>query len=144
MLLSACQRQTQAQEFVNRLAEQRDQDMSLNIGERRCESRIDLSVAVWVIPMYEECPEIGKSFIAVTKDVSPGGLALLTYCEVRMPQIVVCFSGKNQSVFLRATVRGQKSLGLGCFRLSLEVTEIVDTDAYPQLRHFLQRILTST
>ena len=142
MLYSASRtKQMHAQEFLSRLVEERDVERVPKYGERRSERRTDLSTAVWVIPLDEDCPEIGKAFVAVTRDISSLGMAVVTHRAVLMPEIVICFSGKGQPVFLRARVRGQKDLGLGCFRLSLEVTELVDTEEYPQLRHFTERVL---
>ena len=129
-------KQSEAQQFLARLADRESMDRLRMLEEHRDEKRTSLNVGVWIIPMDGADLVIEKIFVALAMESSSKGLAVITNRSVSASEVLVCFSGQYGAKFLRADVRNCKRMGLGWFRLGMEVTEIVEKEEHPQLNEF--------
>jgi hypothetical protein len=131
-----------AQQLLATLA---NQGRGLKIGrvdERHWTQRADLSVGVLVVPLSDDCPDIGKAFTAMTKDVCSMGIGVVTNRSIPTAEALLRLSGNSETRLLRTTVRNRKELGQGWVRFDMEVTDVLDKSEYPQLKHFVGSIMS--
>ena len=112
------------------------------LDERHPQGRADLSVGVLVVPLSDECPDIAKAFTAMTKDVGPLGIGVVTNRSIPTAEALLRLSGNSETRLLRTTVRNRKELGQGWVRFDMEVTGVLDKSEYPQLKQFVGSIMS--
>jgi hypothetical protein len=126
------------------LAALADQDGGTRIGrfdDHHPRQRTELSVGVLVVPLNDECPDIDKAFTALTRDVSPTGIGVVSNRSLPTAEALLRLSGNSETRLLRTTVRNRKEIGQGWVRFDMEVTGVLDKNEYPQLKQFVGAIL---
>lgn len=139
--LSSTTRQADAQHVLAALANQSNGRRLGRVDNRHSDGRADLSMGVLVVPLSDESPDIGNSFTALTKDVGPTGIGVVTNRTIRTSEALLRLSGNSETRLLRTTVRNRKELGEGWVRFDMEVTDVIDKSEYPQLKSFVGALM---
>ena len=111
------------------------------VSERRSEPRVDLTVAVLVVPMDGDLPDISRAFTAITKDVSNDGIGVIAHRFLLTPEVLIYLWREGELRLLRAAVRHRKELSRGWGRFGVDVTGTLEKNEYPELRRFIGTLL---
>ena len=103
-------------------------------AERRREDRIDTSLVVGVVPCRGGRPLPAESFATMTKNISSEGISLIVNRLLDGDELFVGFPGKSELSFVRARIQYREKMPLGCHKLGLRMEEVVDIDAWPELK----------
>lgn len=102
-------------------------------NNRRSDERIDIAIAVAVVPLDEAGqPIIERRFVTVTKNISADGLSIVSSKRIEDNRMLIGFSGAAIS-FVRAEVLHRERLPLGCEKLGLRMTNLVQPGEFPGL-----------
>jgi hypothetical protein len=104
----------------------------------RTEQRFDRSLPVLIAPWESGKPLVDQASIAVTKDLSDHGVAVIVTEPWNVSEVVVAFQIFNRqagavrtetdAIFIRASVRNLFSMGGGRWQLGLYLEEVVKCD----------------
>src|SRR5262249_6461698 len=122
--------QQEVESFLRKVVDkEREQD-------RRVDDRIDISIVVAVGPLdAENQPRIDAAFPTFTKNISADGISLVTNKRIEEQWLLVGFAGKVVN-FVLAEVLHRERLPLGCEKLGLRMTEMVNVADFPGLERF--------
>lgn len=102
-------------------------------SDRRTDDRIEISMVVAIVPLDAQGqPLIDQTFATFTKNISADGISLVTNKRIEESRLLVGFAGKSVS-FVLAEVLHRERLPLGCEKLGLRMTEMVNVADYPGL-----------
>ena len=99
----------------------------------RLENRVNLTVAVLVVPVEDGRQLVDKAFTAVTKEFSTAGLALVLDGPKALDEVILGFRWEREMTFIRATARHLNPIGGGFFQLGLQMNEVVHPSDSPDL-----------
>jgi hypothetical protein len=136
------EKQSNARQLLASLTNQNAGGKIGRFDTRHSDGRTELNVGVLVVPLNDECPDIGKAFTALTKDVSTTGIGLISDRSIPTAEALLRLSGTSETRLLRTMVRTRKNLGQGWVRFDMEVTEVLDKSEYPQLKTFVGSIMS--
>ncbi len=134
-LFSRRKSHTDVQQFLLRLANNRQATACTLTHEQRCASRTttNLNIGVWVVPVADDRPYVDAAFAALTSDIGRNGLGVLADRPSTTEEVVVVFPSDPVPTFLRVTVQACTSLGAGFYRLGAEATELIMLEDFPEL-----------
>ncbi len=134
-LFSRRKSHTDVQQFLLRLANNRQATACTVTQDQRCASRTttNLNIGVWVVPVKDNAADVDAAFAALTSDIGRNGLGVLADRPSTTEEVVVAFPTDRQLMFLRVQVRACTSLGAGFYRLGTEATELVTLEDFPEL-----------
>ena len=135
-------KRSDAQQLLASLIAQSGDGRIGRLDGRHADGRTDLSIGVLVVPLSDECPDLSKAFTALTKDVSPTGIGVITNRSIPTAEALLRLSGNSETRLLRTTVRRRKNIGQGWVRFDMEVTGLLDKSEYPQLKNFVGSIMS--
>lgn len=92
-------------------------------GESRWEDRSNRTLPVLLVPYAEGQPSVAEHTIALTKNLSSQGVALVLPQPFRTDQVVIGFWLDDRPEFLVGRVRQNVPLGGGYWQLGVELTE---------------------
>jgi hypothetical protein len=122
------------QSFILKVVNNNCPELAALTEGSRLESRVNLTVAVLVVPVEAGRPLVQKAFTAVTKEFSTTGLALVLDEPWALDEVLVGFRWQRELTFIRATAKHLNPIGGGFFQLGLQMTEVVGPDEAPDLR----------
>jgi hypothetical protein len=100
-------------------------------GECRWEDRSNRTIPVLLIPCVDKAPIVAEHAIALTKNLSSQGVAIVLPQPFHAEQVIVGFWLEMQPEFILGQVRQNVPLGGGYWQLGLELTERLTPDAIP-------------
>ena len=136
------EKNSDARQLLASLTRQSSDGKIGRLDGRHSDGRTDLSIGVLVVPLSDECPDIAKAFTAMTKDVSPTGIGVVSNRSIPSSEALLRLSGNSETRLLRTTIRNRHNLGQGWVRFDMEVTGLLDKSEYPQLKHFVGSIMS--
>jgi hypothetical protein len=101
-------------------------DLSQMAEGPRLDGRVNLTLAVHVVPCEDDQPILELAFAAVTREFSTTGLSLIVNRPVAFEKAVVGFNWESEMIFLKGVVRHQDPLGAGFWHVGLQVMEVVN------------------
>lgn len=101
--------------------------------EDRQEKRIPVSLPVLLQTGLAEQDTWSKPIFAVTKDISDDGVAVIAHQSIE-PSQVICVIWQDGPIFLSGEIRQCQQLGGGFWKIGMELSEIVSSLDFPQLR----------
>ena len=101
--------------------------------ESRLASRVNLTVAVMIIPVDDDQPIFEEAFTAVTKEFSNTGLAVVLSKPVGLDQVILGFRFDGQMIFVRAAAKHLNPMGGGFHQLGFQLTDVVPRGEYREL-----------
>ncbi len=99
----------------------------------RADSRVNLVVVVMVIPMVDGKPQVTKTFMAVTKEFSSTGVAIVLDAARQVDEAVLGFRFEGDMTFIRAKAKHMDPLGGGFRQLGFHLQEVLSAGDYPEL-----------
>ncbi|MBN1394968.1 MAG: hypothetical protein JW959_08090 [Pirellulales bacterium] len=106
---------------------------SLMDGPRR-DSRVNLTVVVMVVPLEGKTLQAGQALMAVTKEFSATGVAVVLDHPRPMDEAVLGFRFEGEMTYIRGKAKHLSPLGGGFYQLGFELSEIVAPSDYPTLK----------
>lgn len=100
----------------------------------RLEGRVNLTIAVHVMPWANGRPVVEQSFPAVTKEFSSAGVSIVSDHPLGYEDLVVGLTWQGRISFLRGQFRHQDPLGAGFWIVGLQLHEVLDQDRWPELK----------
>jgi hypothetical protein len=133
-LFKSWKKKTDVQQFLTRLANQRILQKLQSPDERRSETRTDLCIGVWVIPLADGQPDATKAFPAVTRDFTCRGIGLIARQPLAgLDEVLLAIPEEMEKKLLRVSVYDRVPLGTGWYLLCTEGVRLLDKDEYPSL-----------
>ena len=126
------QQKQEVERPVRRFIDEHVAKRTVTVGPR-AESRTNLTVAVLVVPVCGDAPLAESAFAAVTKDFSSIGLSIVMNQPLEHANLIVGLQADSGLVFAQGHVIHSEPLGGGFSQIGIELTELVDTENYPQL-----------
>ncbi len=106
---------------------------SLIEGPRR-DSRVNMTVVVMVIPLEGKALQVSQAFMAVTKEFSSTGVAVVLDHQRGMDDAVLGFRFEGEMTYIHAKAKHLSPIGGGFHQLGFELKEIVSPGDYPKLQ----------
>ena len=100
----------------------------------RGDSRVNLVVAVMIVPIENKQLQVQQAFTAITKEFSSDGVGVVLNQPKGLDQAVLGFRVEGEMNFVRAQARHLDPMGGGFYQVGLQLIEIVSLSDYPQLR----------
>lgn len=143
------QKRKRVQAVLTARMNQRCMDEMYGGAGGRGADRTPYSMALVVIPGSRKNWEYDDAFPALSRDISPNGLAILHTAPLE-GELLVEIPGDNSSNFVRCTVQNCRELGHGYWQTGLQGHEVVDIDYHYQrvlderMADFAQRLAASS
>jgi hypothetical protein len=123
----------EVQRLIRRAMDVSAPKMVLEDCEERADSRVMRAMPVILAPWEDDRPKIDEHTIALTKDLSSLGLAVVLPQPFRAEEVVIGLLIEDQPFYVRAWVRHNVPLGGGFWQLGLELAQRVTPGDYPAL-----------
>lgn len=118
---------------LRRVLDRNSADQLLLGKEDRKEQRIPFSIPVLLQTGVADADAWSKPIFAVTKDMSDDGISIIAHQSIE-PSQVICVIWEDGPVFLSGEMRQCQPLGGGFWKIGMELSEIVSSLDFPQLR----------
>ncbi len=122
------------QSFILKLVNNNCPELAAMIEGPRLENRVNLTVAVLVVPVEDGKPLVDQTFTAVTKEFCTAGIALVLDQPAALSEALIGFRWQGEMTFIRATAKHLSPIGGGFYQLGLRMTELVPPDEVPNLQ----------
>jgi len=99
----------------------------------RSESRINLALAVLIIPVEGNKLLTDEAFTAITREFSTSGISVALDRPMGLDEVVLGLRWEGEMTFLRAEAKHLDPMGGGFYQLGLRLTEMVHPGDYPAL-----------
>ncbi len=106
--------------------------------ERRVDERIEISLAVAVIPCVDNVPMPDYAFAAFTRNISSDGVSLVINRPLPSDELLIGFPGSPMTFVIGKVLHVDK-LALGCSRVGVKMNAVVDAPSHPGLEKFLMQ-----
>ena len=133
MPLFARDKKRAVQSFILKVVNNNCPELAALIEGPRLENRVNLTVAVLVVPVEDNQPATEKVFTAVTKEFSTTGLALVLDGPRVLDEAIVGFRWEREMTFVRATAKHLNPIGGGFYQLGMQITDMVHPGKCPAL-----------
>jgi hypothetical protein len=116
-------KQSEIHRFIRRLLDSPRSTIPPVRGEHRWETRSNRTLPVLLAPWDENRPSPEEAAIALTKDLSGQGLALVLCQPFRAEQVVVGFWCEGEPQFVLGCLRQNVPLGGGFWQAGIELNQ---------------------
>ena len=100
----------------------------------RDDGRINLTIAVRVVPWGHTRPNVELAFAATTRELSSRGLSIVVDQPITCETVALGWTWEGEMRFARGKVRHQDPIGAGFWNVGIKLVELVLTDDWPELR----------
>jgi len=100
----------------------------------RIESRVNMVVVVMIVPIEKGRPQVGRTFMAVTKEFSTSGVAVVLNGPQPLDQVILGFRYEGAMTFMRAEAKHLNPMGGGFYQLGFQMLETVNVGDWPELK----------
>ncbi len=118
---------------LRRILDRNSAEQLLLGKDDRKEKRIPFSLPVLLQTGLADQQPWSKPIFAVTKDISDDGVAVIAHQSIEQSQ-VICVIWEDGPIFLSGEIRQCEQLGGGFWKIGMELSEIVSSLDFPQLR----------
>ncbi len=122
------------QSFVLKLVNNNCPELTALLEGPRVESRVNLVVVVMIVPMEKGRPQIGRTFMAITKEFSTAGVAVVLNEPQPLDQVILGFRYEGEMTFVRAQAKHLNPMGGGFYQLGFQMSETVSIGDWPELK----------
>jgi hypothetical protein len=130
-------KEEEARAFLVRFLNNRYLRQKVAVAEKRRETRSNLVIGVWIIPLIEGSPVLNHAFPTVTKDFTTSGLGIVVDTQLTGEELLVVIPVKTNESVLRCKVLNSSSIGAGFRVLGLQVVGLIDESQHPDLEELL-------
>lgn len=120
--------------FIIKLVNNNCPELKALIEGPRRDNRVNMTVVVMVIPLEGKVLQVGQSLMAVTKEFSSTGVAVVLDHPRGMDEAVLGFRFEGEMTYIRAQAKHLSPIGGGFYQLGFELEEIVSAGDYPRLK----------
>jgi hypothetical protein len=111
--------------------------MTSQIEDARLDSRVNMTVAVLVVPLDGGSIQARDAFKAVASDFSNTGVAVVVDRPIGLGQVILGFRMGEEMSFVRAEAKRLNPMGGGFFQLGFRLLEVVSTGDYAGLESMM-------
>jgi hypothetical protein len=133
MSLFTKNKSSRVKSFVLKLVNNNCPQLKAMIEGPRGDNRANLTVVVRVVPLEEGKPQLRQAFMAVTKEFSNNGVALVLDRQRALDEAILCFRFEGEMTYIRAKTKHLSPLGGGFHQLGFHLQEVVAAADYPKL-----------
>jgi hypothetical protein len=133
MSLFSANKAAKVRAVVLRLVNKHCPGRTAPLEDPRIDNRVDLVVAVMVVPIEEEQILVDRAFTTVTKDFSSTGAGIVLDRPCRFRQAILALRIEGETTFVRVEAKHVAPMGGGFFHLGLHLVEVVSAGDYPEL-----------
>ena len=126
-------KQLEVHRLIRRAVDASSPNLPPSDGELRWENRSNRTIPVLLAPFEGGELSLREMTIALTKNLSGQGLALVLHQPFRAESVVVGFWEEGEAEFVLGEVRQNVPLGGGYWQVGLELTERICAADYPAL-----------
>lgn len=130
-------KQADVQKFLRRLADRSTTKWLAGKYERRNDSRCGQSMPVYMARWDGESFSREEATIALSRDVSSQGIAVVVVGPFQAEQVLVGFWVESRPCFAVGQVHNDTALGGGYRRLGIELVEILEVGEHPDLQSLM-------
>jgi len=134
VLLFAKKKNREVQAFLTTVVNNNCSGVEALIEGPRLEDRVRLTVVVLVIPVDEGQPRVERTFAAVTKEFSSGGVALVTNERRIAEDVILAFRWEGSIKLLRGKSKHVSPMGAGFYHQGVQLTDVVAPSDFPELQ----------
>ena len=127
----------EARAFLARFLNNRYLRQKVAVAEKRRETRSNLLIGVWVIPMIEGSPAIHRAFPSVTRDFTTSGLCLVVDAQFSCEEVLVVIPVNANGAVLRCKVLNNSPVGAGFRVAGLKALGLVGETQHPDLNELI-------
>jgi hypothetical protein len=124
------------QNFVLKVMNNNCPELKALIEGPRRDKRVNLSLVVLVVPLEDGELKIGDAFSAVTQEWSVAGVGIILDRQRALDEVILGFHLEDDMTYLRAKAKHLSPMGSGFYHLGLEMTEVVPSSKYLELKTF--------
>jgi hypothetical protein len=122
--------QQDLQQFLLRVINRNGLAPAKALENNRHESRVNLKLGMWVIPLSDGFADIDSAFTALTVDFSSAGVSIVTNQAFSAEEVLLRMPADSSPRLVRATVCNRSSLGCGWEGYNLKAVELIEVDKY--------------
>jgi len=126
-------KEVRVQGFVLKLVNNNCPELRALMEGPRIDSRVNLLVVVMVVPLENDQIQKGQTLMAVTKEFSNSGVAVVLERPRGFDQVVLGFRVDGEMTFVKAQAKHLSPMGGGFHQLGLQMLEVVHPTDYPGL-----------
>lgn len=120
--------------FVVKLVNNDCPELKAMVEGPRQDSRVNMTVVVMVIPLEGKALQVGQALMAVTKEFSATGVAIVLDHPRGMDKAVLGFRFEGEMTYVYAKAKHLNPIGGGFYQLGFELEEIVAPGDYLELQ----------
>lgn len=120
--------------FVIKVVNNDCPELKAMIEGPRLDSRVNMTVVVMVIPLEDKALQVGQALMAVTKEFSSTGVAVVLDHPRGMDEAVLGFRFEGEMTYIRAKAKHLNPIGGGFYLLGFDLEEVVSPGDYPKLK----------
>jgi CheY-like chemotaxis protein len=120
--------------FLRLLIKERLANVENCAAEQRSETRTNLHLGIWGVPLVQGEPQMDQVFRGVTRDCSSLGIGIFVDQKVHGTEVLIGMPGKTGTALIRAEIRTNIHLGRGYHLLGLLALELASMDDHPELK----------
>jgi hypothetical protein len=130
-------KQRGVQNFVIKVINNNCPEMKALFEGPRRDKRVNLTLAVLVIPLLNGKLQSGQAFNAVTRELSINGVGIVLDGPMALDDVIMGFRMETDLTFVQATAKHLSPMGGGFYHMGLEMTEVIPCSKYPELKTFI-------
>lgn len=123
----------EAQGFLAKIMNNNCPRLDVSGAEGRGEQRMNLALAVYVVPVRDGKPDVNGAFSTVTKEISSSGMSLVCTDPKDDREFVVAVPWDGFTTHFWTTIKHQNPLGAGLWQVGVQVDQIIAEGDYPGL-----------
>ena len=133
MPIFARNKERAVQSFILKVVNNNCPDMTALLEGPRADQRVNLSIAITVVPVKDGRPSVDEAFAAVTKEFSNTGLGLILDGPRGLDEVILGFRWERDRTFVLAKAKHLNPMGGGFYQLGFRMTDLVHVGDYPEL-----------
>lgn len=133
MLFQSRNQQREVQKVLVKLLNQNCNEVLNLLDGPREEGRINLTIAVYVIPWNHKRPNAELAFAATTRELSSSGLSIVVDQPIACERVIIGWAFEGTMWFARGKFRHQDPIGAGFWNAGVELEALISVDDYPEL-----------
>jgi hypothetical protein len=124
------------QNFVLKVVNNNCPELKALIEGPRRDKRINLTLVVLVVPLEDGKLKVGDAFSAVTRELSVTGVGIILDRQRALDEVILGFRLEGNMCYVHARAKHLSPMGSGFYLLGLEMTEVVPSSKYLELKTF--------
>lgn len=134
MLFQCRRKEQEVQGQLVKLLNQNCNEVQSLMDGPRGEGRVNLTIAVYVVPWNHKRPSVELAVAATTRELSTAGLSLVVDRPVTCENVAIGWTFEGSMHFAKGKFRHQDPLGAGFWNVGVKMLEMLALDEWPELQ----------